>query len=257
MKSRKLGLLWLAAGLMLSACAGSMVEAQDATDSGYQRIEVDGVSAEVGVGSPIPVLAEITGTLPDTCAQLDLVNMKQAGMDVSYELSTVASDQADCLPDPLPFRLRLPISVIGLPGGIYQVSANGVQGSFELDTDIPEEALLDPLSLVKEDIEVSNVAVEVGPGSPVSVHAVVDLNLPNSCAQLGELRLQRQEQAFTIRLISYTLEREGCLVDSIPFRAEIPLNMVNLAPGSYSVNVNGFETSFAWPQEGSDTSGQE
>ena len=76
------------------------------------------------------------------------------------------------------------------------------------------------------------------------MHAVVSLNLPNTCAQLGEVRLHRAETTFYIQLISYTLARSDCQANSIPFRAEIPLNIVNLPEGPYDVIVNGVTASF-------------
>jgi hypothetical protein len=52
-----------------------VIESSSAT--GYQLVQVDQVQAEVGVGSPIPVQVIVTGVLPDTCAQIELVQQKQ------------------------------------------------------------------------------------------------------------------------------------------------------------------------------------
>jgi hypothetical protein len=88
---------------------------------------------------------------------------------------------------------------------------------------------------------VDDINIEVGVGSPIPVHTVVSLSLPNTCAQLGEIRLHREERTFYIRLIADIAERAECKADEIPFRLEIPLNMVNLPEGQYIINVNGAE----------------
>ncbi|HET9907580.1 MAG TPA: DUF6438 domain-containing protein, partial [Anaerolineales bacterium] len=98
--------------------------------------------------------------------------------------------------------------------------------------------------ITKHDIEVEAVHVEVGVGSPIPVHAIAEMNLPGTCAQLGEIRMHREGNTFFVRLIADVSERADCIVDSIPFRLEIPLNIVNLPEGPYEVNINGTTASF-------------
>lgn len=136
-----LGMTLVAASL-LSACS-ALVEAGDlsgqptetvSTPSGYTPATVDGVDVEFGVGSPIPVLAIITGTLPDTCAQVELDRMDQEGATFDLALSTIGSTKVDCIKDEIPFILRLPLNVISLPAGTYTVEVHGVSDTSELDT---------------------------------------------------------------------------------------------------------------------------
>jgi Tol biopolymer transport system component len=63
---------------------------------------------------------------------------------------------------------------------------------------------------------------------------------------VGEIRLHRDGTTFFVRLIADIAEREDCQSEgvSIPFRLEIPLNVVNLPEGPYDVNVNGVTASF-------------
>lgn len=39
----------------------------------------------------------------------------------------------------------------------------------------------------------------------------------------------------------------------LPFRIALPLNIVEMAEDSYSIDVNGVETSFQWPQDEPET----
>lgn len=96
-------------------------------------------------------------------------------------------------------------------------------------------------------IEITAVSVEIGVGSPIPVEAIASGNWPDLCAQLAGLNQQFDGNRFDINL-SATPADPACPPDpvGIPFRMAIPLNMVNLPPGSYIVAVNKLETSFEW-----------
>jgi hypothetical protein len=212
---------------------------------GYEPVQVNQVQVEIGVGSPIPVQVMVSGNLPDTCAQIELLQQKQFGSNFEITLSTVPSNAEECIQDSLPFQMMIPLNITNLPAGSYSVEVSGVPASFQLETgNTTSSQPTAELGITKDDIEVPNVAVEVGVGSPIPVRAIVDVNLPNSCAQLGEMRLHREGTTFYVRLIADVTGRPDCRVDSIPFRLEIPLNIVNLPEGPYEINVNGATASF-------------
>ena len=206
----------------------------------YQPVGVDQVEVEVGVGSPIPVQVTVSGNLPDSCAQIELVQLKQEGPNFQITLSSVPSNAEGCTQDTLPFRMEIPLNIVNLPAGSYSVDVNGSSASFELETgNTTSSQPTADSAITKDDIQVASVDVEVGVGSPIPVHAIVGLNLPNRCAQLGEIRLHRDGNTFNVRLIADIAEREDCQSEgvSIPFRLEIPLNIVNLPEEPYEVNV--------------------
>jgi hypothetical protein len=127
------------------------------------------------------------------------------------------------------------------------VEVNGSGADFEVDTANTTSSLPTADSVIKKvDIQVDSVNIEAGVGSPVPVHAIVGLSQLNTCAQLGEIRLHRDGTRFNVRLIADIAERPDCQTEgvSIPFRLEIPLNIVNLPAGTYEVNVNGVTASF-------------
>lgn len=105
----------------------------------------------------------------------------------------------------------------------------------------------DPASAANRPIEISAVVVEIGVGSPIPVEAVASGTWPDLCAQLAEVRQQFDGARFEINVMASPAQAD-CPPDpvGIPFRLAIPLNMVNLAPGSYTVAVNGVETTFEW-----------
>lgn len=263
MKIRNVWVLSLLTMLVLNACSPFMiasssgeqptpVQSSNQASTGYQKIDVDDVSVEVGVGSPIPVHVIVSGNLPDSCAQVELMQQKQEGTHFDITLSTIPSAADGCIQDTLPFRILIPLNIVNLPAGSYTVDVNGSPASFEISTGNTASSLPAAGSeIIRDDIEVPGVSIEVGVGSPIPVHAIVGLDLANTCAQVGEMRLHRDGSTFYIRLIADIAEREDCQADpptgGIPFRMDIPLNVVNLPEGTYEVNVNGATTTFELP----------
>ena len=102
-----------------------------AVDDSLVPVEVVQVEVEVGVGSPIPVHAIVYGNLPNPCAQLASVEMRQERNEFILELGASLPSDADCREDTIPFRMSFPINVIDLPEVPAKVTANGVSTTFD------------------------------------------------------------------------------------------------------------------------------
>jgi len=261
MKPKTLSFPLLSLFLILNACSPSTplvsssgeqptpVESYVQAPSTYQPITVDQVEVEVGVGSPIPVYVLVSGNLPDPCSQVEQTEIKQDGSN--FLINLFATPDAggpavdSCIKDAIPFRMSIPLNVVDLPAGSYSVTVNGSRADFKLDTANSTSSLRTAdLPFDKTDIQVDEVTIEVGVGSPIPVHAVISANLPNPCAQLGEIRVHQAETAFFIQLLAYVPAQTDCNPDTLPFRLEVPLNILNLPEGPYQVNVNGATASF-------------
>jgi hypothetical protein len=96
---------------------------------------------------------------------------------------------------------------------------------------------------------VASVEVQIGVGSPIPVDAFISAELPDTCAQLAEVKVTHTDFTFEITLRATPGTREECLRDTLPFRMLVPLNMVSLPDGTYTVKVNGVSTTFQWPSE--------
>ena len=221
------------------------VPAAGLNGQGHQELQIDDVQVEVGVGSPIPVHVQVSGSLLDTCAQVEYSAIKQDGSNFLIQLSSLPGSGDNCVSDPLPFRMSIPLNSIDLPVGDYSVAVNGTHAEFKLDsghsTAAPRTA---DMPILKDEVQIDSLNMEVGVGSPIPVKAIVSGNLPLTCAQLGEVRLHRDGTTFTVRLVVYLPAQTDCAEDSIPFQLEIPLNIVNLPEGPYDVNINGVTASF-------------
>jgi hypothetical protein len=220
----------------------------DSATTGYTPVAIDSVDVQVGTGSPIPVHVNISGNLPDTCAQVEYIEQVQDGSVFIIKVSSVPSKADNCTQDTLSFRLTLPLNVLDLPAGPYSVEVNGVRADFKLDTSSSTADLRTAdMPIYKDDVQVDDVSMEIGVGSPIPVHAIVSGNLPIACGQLGAVQLHRADNTFFVRLIAHLPAQTDCNPDSLPFRLEIPLNIVNLPEGTYEVNINGATTTFDIP----------
>ena len=260
MKTKTLAFLLLSLFLLLNACSPFTIESSSGEQptpvesyewdpTGYQPITVDQVEVEVGVGSPIPVHVIVSGWMPDPCSQVEHTEIKQDGSNfiiTLYATPDVGGSAVDgCIKDPMYFKLGIPLNVVDLPAGSYSVTVNGSRADFKLDTANSTSSLRTAdMPFNKADIQVDAVNVDIGHGSPLPIHAIVSANLPNACAQLGEVRVHRDETTFFVRLIAYVPAQTDCAPDTLPMRVEVPLNIAFAPEGPYEVNVNGATVSF-------------
>ncbi len=215
--------------------------------TGYQPLAIDDVQAEVGVGSPIPVIVHVTGVLPGRCSQVEYTEIRQDGSNFIVNLySTPVGSMAEgCLQDAAPFKLSVPLNVVNLPGGDYTVTVNGVRAGFRLDVATPPAPLRTAdMPIDKADVRVDDVKIETDSSTGATVTAVISANLPMTCAQLGEIRLHRDNNVFFVRLVAYIPVPADCSGETLPLLLRVPLNTADLPAGSYQVNVNGAESGF-------------
>jgi hypothetical protein len=155
MKSKLVPVLILTWVLLLNACSPftitntsggqpptPVVASETLAAKAFQPIEVDSVEVEVGLGSPIPVQVIVSGNLPDSCAQVEASEIQQDGTKFTITLSTISSTAEGCIQDTLPFRISLPLNIVNLPEGPYEVNVNGVTASFDPRA-VPAEQELD------------------------------------------------------------------------------------------------------------------
>jgi hypothetical protein len=120
------------------------------------------------------------------------------------------------------------------------------------DLALPEEAVIPANNSAATNglipIEVLDVQVEVGIGSPIPVHVQAAGTWPGLCAQLAAVEQQVSDFQFDITLLAHPGDPD-CPPDhmGLPFGLAIPINVVELPQGSYTVTVNGRSASFDVP----------
>jgi hypothetical protein len=227
---------FLILSLLLSACVSAVASTDETEDTGSREIQVEHVQMEVGVGSPIPVNVVVSGTWPDLCSQLTETRQSITDNTINIMLLSGPADP-ECPPDyvGLPFLIAIPLNMVELPAGVYTITVNGTSTDFDW-----RQGETTPTVSLMEPAVIDQVEVEIGVGSPIPVSVDVSGNFPSTCAQIGEVTQELQGQEIWINILTNTPnESNGCIQDSLPFRMNIPLNIVNLPPGEYNVFVNG------------------
>lgn len=98
------------------------------------EVTVSDVSIVAGAGSPIPVHAVVLAELPKSCGQLGEVQLKRDGNTFFVRLISELPAQTECNNDPLKIRLELPLNIVNLPEGTYEVNINGTVTTFDIPT---------------------------------------------------------------------------------------------------------------------------
>ena len=106
-----------------------------------------------------------------------------------------------------------------------------------------------PVVSMLKAMSVADVHIDIGIGSPIPVDAFISGELPDTCAQLAEVKVEQTQFEFQISVLTTASEKVECLRDTLPFRMSVPLNMVNQPEGTYTVKVNGASTTFKWPSQ--------
>jgi hypothetical protein len=118
--------------LVLSACSALTIASAGQQNADARPVQVDSVSVEVGVGSPIPVEVIVSGSWPDLCAQLSQITQVIDGSNIEITLLATPADP-DCPPDylGLPFRIAIPLNIAEMSLDTYRITINGVQATFD------------------------------------------------------------------------------------------------------------------------------
>jgi hypothetical protein len=125
----------LALGLLIAlGCAGPRaIEEDRAYQAGLAK--VDRISVREQRERPATVAITAYGELPDPCTTLDRVRQERRGSGVDVTLTTRRESGATCEATPKPFIKTIQLMVDSFAPGLYFVTVNGVQGSFQVFDD--------------------------------------------------------------------------------------------------------------------------
>jgi Tol biopolymer transport system component len=96
-------------------------------------------------------------------------------------------------------------------------------------------------------IQIADVQVQIGVGSPIPVEVLASGTWPDLCSQVAQVEQRLSGTRFEIEILANPADPD-CPPDlvGLPFRMAVPLNMVEVPFGAYTVVVNGVETNFEW-----------
>ena len=96
-------------------------------------------------------------------------------------------------------------------------------------------------------ITIDHVGMEAREGSPIPVDIVASGTWPDLCAQIASVDSRIDGFKIDVTILASTAAE--CPPDhlGLPFRFALPLNMVEMKAGTYTITVNGVSTTFEWP----------
>lgn len=96
---------------------------------------VDSIEVIIMESFPVQINVKARGTLPNGCVTIDEVAIDRADNEFNIAISTIQDPIRVCTQAVVPFEETIPLDVLGLEAGSYQVNVNGRTGSFTLSVD--------------------------------------------------------------------------------------------------------------------------
>ncbi|RPI50641.1 MAG: hypothetical protein EHM56_10565 [Chloroflexi bacterium] len=101
-----------------------------------------------------------------------------------------------------------------------------------------------PGGVIRGEPTVESLDVLILESFPVQVNVVVRGALGDGCTTLDEVTTTREGNLFRIRLTSQRPADAVCTLALVPFEEVVPLDVVGLPAGQYTVDANGVTETF-------------
>jgi inhibitor of cysteine peptidase len=98
--------------------------------------------------------------------------------------------------------------------------------------------------VIRGEPAVESVDVQIMESFPVQAQAVVRGNLADGCTTLDEVTTTREGNVFRISLTSERPADAVCTLALVPFEEVVPLDVLGLPAGEYTVDANGATATF-------------
>ncbi|MCL7413672.1 MAG: protease inhibitor I42 family protein [ANME-2 cluster archaeon] len=145
--------------VMFSGCTennGGQPQDDDNNSNNAQFIHGNAVVENIDImileSFPVQVMVKAAGYLPDGCTKIDNVTTSREGNTFTIGITTIRPADAICTQAIAPFEESIPLNVLGLRAGTYNVTVNTVSDSFELHMD----------NAITEDFNGSNMELKTG-----------------------------------------------------------------------------------------------
>ena len=194
---------------------------------------------------PVEIFVRARGTFPNACTGVDTIHQEFADdlFEITITVRRISSD--DCGVEPVDFEESIPLNVFGLPAGVYRVNVNGVEAAFELEQDNTGSEEPDSRAGTEYGVaQINQMEVEVLPGSPQQLQVTVTGEVPDSCTTIGDPTMVFEDHVLVVTLPTARPARAACATVMTFFEKTLVLDLDDLAPGTYLVDVNGVQKEF-------------
>jgi len=128
--------------LFLGACNQSSVphkknQVQEQVQEQAQENEVPLEQVQIMAIESFPVQINVIarGRLPDSCTIIDEITEERNAQTLTLKIQTVRQTDKSCTQRGKTFEEIIPLDIVGLSAGVYQVKVNNMSESFELAVD--------------------------------------------------------------------------------------------------------------------------
>jgi inhibitor of cysteine peptidase len=254
--------LMIFTGILLSACQAVIgpddpTEVPPVTEPAEpkyeydQRATVEFVEVILLESFPLQAQAIVSGTLPDGCSELYEISVEQNGLRFNLTLTTrhLTGDVA-CTEALVPFEETVDLDIHGLEAGTYTVIAQDKQATFTLDVNnvISGEGEDTKYSYGSQ-ATVETMNINIMESFPVQVSVDLSGYLPDGCTTIYEISAQREEQTFTIDIVTRKPVDVACTMAIVPFEETISLDVEGLPAGEYTVQYGDMYETFTLEQD--------
>lgn len=255
MKNTKMFLgLILLIGILLSACQPAVPtevptevpppdeEYTYGTDAIVELVEV--VLLE---SFPLQARAIVTGSLPDGCTEIHDITVEREGQEFIITVTTRRpTGDVACTQALVPFQETIALDIEGLEAGTYVVIAQDQQATFtlEVDNEAPQQIDKSEYALGSE-ATIEEMSVNIMESFPVQVSVTLVGYLPDGCVDIEEIKTSREEQTFTIDVVTRRLTGDvACTMAIVPFEESVSLDVEGLPAGEYTVQAGDLTQTF-------------
>ena len=91
---------------------------------------------------------------------------------------------------------------------------------------------------------VDSIDILIMESMPVQVSVVARGNLPDGCTSIGQATAEREDKTFVVTLTTSRPLDAMCTQALVPYEQAVPLEVIGLPAGVYTVTVNGVSDTF-------------
>lgn len=91
---------------------------------------------------------------------------------------------------------------------------------------------------------VDSIDILIMESMPVQASVVVRGSLPDGCTSIGQATTEREDKTFVVTLTTQHPLEAMCTQALVPYEQTVPLDVVGLPAGVYTVTVNGVSDTF-------------
>lgn len=152
-----------------------------------------------------------------------------------------------------PFERKKPLRALKLIAALLLIASVTLSGCVdnEKDTDMEQTPTTDnrsqeemPEEYIYGTATIEKIELQIMESFPVQVSVRAEGYLPDGCTEIDEVKTKKSENTFEVTITTRRPKDAVCTQAIEPFTQTIPLEVLGLKAGTYSVSVNGVSDSF-------------